>query len=88
MKRYGDVIACRNGKLVGSPAKTGEGLTCGRDADRHISVDDHAGKDESELETGSTQHQHLVEIDQDGGGTKIALVELDLPGDHEEDSRQ
>jgi hypothetical protein len=87
LKRYGVVIACRNGKLVGSPARTDEGLTCDRNADRHVTVDDHAGKDELELKTGSEQHQHLVEIDRDGGGTKIALVALDLPGDHEEEGQ-
>ena len=88
LKHYGDVIACRNGKLVGSPAKTLEGLTCDRDADHHVTVDDHQGKDELELETGSPQHQHVVEINGDGGGTKISLVMLDLPGDHESDRRQ
>jgi hypothetical protein len=33
-----------------------------------------------ELKTGSQQHQHIVALDPDGGGTKIGLVALDLPG--------
>jgi hypothetical protein len=88
LKHYGDVIACRNGKLVGSPARTEQGLTCDRDRDHHVTVDDHEGKDELELKTGSTQHQHVVEINADGGGTKIALVALDLPDESGKDTRQ
>jgi hypothetical protein len=86
LKRYGDVISCRNGKLVGSPAKTLEGLTCDRNSEGHVTVDDHAGKDELELKTGSKQHQHMVEINADGSGTKFSLVALDLPGKMTQDS--
>jgi hypothetical protein len=88
LKQYGDVIACRNRKAVGTPAQTGEGLTCDRDRDHHVTVDDREGKDELELKTGSPRHQHAVEINADGGGTKIALVALDLPNDSRQDSRQ
>ena len=81
MKRFGDVIACRDNHVVGSPARTVEGLTCENNEDKHhISVDDHSGNNQLELKAGSEQHQHIVEIEPDGGGTKIGLVVLDLPG--------
>lgn len=79
LAKYGDVIECRNYKTVGTPARTSEGLTCDDNSGHHISVsDDLTGK--SQLKTGSKQHQHIVEIDQDGSGTKFGLVALDLPG--------
>jgi hypothetical protein len=77
--RYGDVIQCQNGKAVGTPARTAEGLTCDNDKDNHIAVDEEvSGK--MELKAGSKQHQHIIAIDPEGGGTKFALVVLDLPG--------
>jgi hypothetical protein len=39
-----------------------------------------------ELKAGSQQHQHIVGIDAQGGGTKIELVALDLPGDASSES--
>jgi hypothetical protein len=33
-----------------------------------------------ELKAGSAQHQHLVEIDPEGSGTKFGVVALELPG--------
>jgi len=45
-----------------------------------------------ELKAGSKVHQHIVEIDPDGGGTKFGLVALELPGkmfsDDGEDDKQ
>jgi hypothetical protein len=76
--RYGDVIQCENSKAVG-PAHTAEGLTCDNGKHSYIVVDDNvAGK--MQLKAGSKQHQHIVGIDPDGSGTKIALAALDLPG--------
>jgi len=80
MKRYGEVITCRGGKVVGSPAETPEGLSCDSQVKNHISVDDKPGPDHLQLKAGSTQHQHIVAIDKDGGGAKFSLVALDLPG--------
>lgn len=78
--RYGDVIECQNDKPVGSPIRTGEGLTCDNDKGNHITVnEDMSGK--MELKAGSKVHQHIVAIDPDGSGTKMGLVALDLP-DH------
>ena len=80
LKRFGDVIACRDNRVVGSPARTQEGLTCDNNNGNHYSVDDKPEKGALELKAGSQQHQHIVEIDAEGGGTKIGLVALDLPG--------
>ena len=80
MKRFGDVIACRDKHTVGNPVRTLEGLTCDNEVKNHISVDDKPSKGGLELKAGSQQHQHIVEIEAQGGGTKIGLVALDLPG--------
>jgi predicted small secreted protein len=80
MKRFGDVITCQNNQVVGSPAKTAEGLGCDNKHGGHVTVDDSPSKHKRELKAGSEQHQHIVEIEPDGGGTKIGLVVLDLPG--------
>lgn len=91
LKRYGDVIACRDNMAVGSPVRTSEGLTCDNHKGTHISVDDNP-KHHLELKAGSQQHQHVVSIDPDAGATKFGLVALDLPGkgnsDGEDDTRQ
>jgi hypothetical protein len=79
LERYGDVIQCQKGKAVGTPVRTAEGLTCDNDKDNHIAVDEEmSGK--LQLKAGSKLHQHIIEIDPDGSGTKFALVALDLPG--------
>lgn len=86
MKRFGDVIVCRDGHAVSLPARTTEGLTCDNRHGGHVDVDAHPSKDKVQLKAGSMQHQHVVEIDPDGGGTKFALVTLDLPGKFFSDS--
>jgi hypothetical protein len=80
LKQFGDAIACRDNRVVGTPARTLEGLTCDNQVKNHISVDDKPSKGGLELKAGSQQHQHIVEIDAESGGTKIGLVALDLPG--------
>lgn len=79
LKRFGDVIACRNDQPIGTPARTPEGLTCSNTKNGHVVVDS-PDSHKLELKAGSEQHQHLVTIDPDGGGTKFSLVALDLPG--------
>jgi hypothetical protein len=88
MKRFGDVIACRDDHFVGAPARTQEGLTCESGHNGHVTVDDHAGNNKLELKTGSKQHQHIVEIEPDGSGTRIELVALDLPATNGDDNRE
>jgi hypothetical protein len=80
LKRYGDVIACRNHRPEGVPTRTFQGLTCDSDHDGHINVDENHNKNELQLKTGSKQHQRIVSIKPEGGGTKFGLVVLDLPG--------
>jgi hypothetical protein len=79
MRRYGSVIECNHDQPVGTPTQTDEGLTCSDSGKRHASVSaDSSGK--TELKTGSKQHQHIVAIEPNSGGTKFGLVALDLPG--------
>lgn len=78
LKRFGDVIACRDNHPVGSPAQTSEGLGCDSSGN-HSSVDGTSGKGKLELKAGSGEHQHIVGIEPEAGGTKFGLVALDLP---------
>jgi hypothetical protein len=78
LERYGDVIQCQKGKAVGMPTRTTEGLTCENDKEAHMGDEEVSGK--MELKAGSKLHQHIVAVDPDDGGTKFALIALDLPG--------
>ena len=86
LARYGAVILCKDMKAVGTPARTQDGLSCEADYDGkvHVENDNQLG----ELKTGSKQHQHLVELDRDGTGTKFGLIALDLPGHLGGDEKQ
>ena len=86
LAQFSDVIACRNQQPVGTPVKTGLGLTCTDDKhtpnNKHINLnvnDDE--KNELELKAGSPSRQHIVGIRSTGSGTVIKLVALDLPRD-------
>jgi hypothetical protein len=77
--RYGDVIQCDNGNVVGTPASTREGLTCNESHGNNVHVDETDGLN---LRAGSKHHQHIVEIKKsDSNSTHFALVELELPAD-------
>lgn len=78
MARYGTVLLCEGKHPVGTPTVTQDGLTCSDDKNNKIE----AGDDDSnqQLKAGSKLHQHIVGLDPQGTGTKIALVALDLPG--------
>ena len=80
LARYGAVIACSGNRTIGNPTRTGEGLTCEEDKSSHTKVQGDVPRMSLELKTGSRQHQHVVGLDGDAGGTKIGLVVLDLPG--------
>ena len=86
LQSYGTVLTCRGDEPVGQPAKTPEGLTCKEDGGGHGDV--HIGKDHDlELKAGSRHHQHIVALkNEDGSGTKFALVEVMLPGSGGNDS--
>jgi hypothetical protein len=87
LKRYGDVIECRENRAVGTPTHTLEGLTCDKQSGGHISVDDHPGSNEFELRTGSKNHMRIVSMTPEGTGTKFGLVVLDLPGSMSSDKQ-
>lgn len=78
MAKYGSVILCHGAKAVGMPDRTKDGLSCDRDHNTHIQMDEDSV--ENELRAGSKTHQHIVAIDKDGSGTRIGLIALDLPG--------
>ena len=64
---------------MGALTHTTEGLTCDNDKENHITVNEDVSS-KRELKAGSKQHQHIVAIEPEGGGTKFGLVALDLPG--------
>lgn len=82
LSRYGAVLTCRGEEAVGTPTRTGEGLTCRDDKNdgQILTVSDDA---HFELKAGSPRRQHIVSFDQAGakaGGTQFALIALGLPG--------
>jgi hypothetical protein len=85
LSQYSDVITCRHKQPVGTPVKTGLGLTC--TDDDHISArgkvkvndEDDDDADEIELKAGSPARQHIVSFKSNGGGTRFGLIALDLP---------
>ncbi|MGC2163578.1 MAG: hypothetical protein WA634_16845 [Silvibacterium sp.] len=81
--RYGDVIRCQDGKPVGSPTVTQEGLGCADDNSKaHVQVSDNLS-----LKAGSRHHQHMISIENNSGsGTRFALIELQLPQALDKDS--
>jgi len=91
MARYGEVIECKGDHPIGTPTRTSQGLTCSDEDDhRHVhgstSTD---SKDGIELRAGSQQRRHIVGIEAKNGGTRIALVMLNLPGNlHSHDEKQ
>ena len=83
LSQYSDVITCRNKQPVGTPVKTGLGLTCSDD--NHVNVhskgdgDDDDNADETKLKAGSPSRQHIVAFKPSGSGTHFGLVALELP---------
>ena len=79
LSQYSDVIVCRNKQPVGSPAKTGLGLTCADDNKVHAGSTESDDSDETELKAGSPSRQHIVSFKPSGSGTRFGLVSLELP---------
>jgi hypothetical protein len=76
LSQYGGVLECANGHPVGTPTKTGEGLTC--DHDSHASSGD--SRADLELRAGSERHQHIVALKKEGASsTEFSLIAIDLP---------
>jgi hypothetical protein len=83
LARFGTVIQCAGHTPVGTPTRTPDGLDCSHDDsnNKNLKIDeDHDISGNLELKAGSKQHQHIVDIDAEGTGTKFALIALDLPG--------
>lgn len=81
--RYGNVIECQGETPVGTPTVTSEGLDCtGKLQNRHVNISDNLT-----LKAGSPHHQHIFAIEKDSGsGTRFALIELQLPGETDQNS--
>jgi hypothetical protein len=82
LQRFGDVVACRGNRVVGTPVRTAEGLTCADEKKTAMAADepgDPESKGKLELKAGSEKHQHIVEIEPENGGTKFGVVALELP---------
>ena len=77
LSRYGSVLTCRGKVAVGTPVRTGDGLTCGTDEHNTGNSGDAS---HLELRAGSERHQHIVGVHTEDGATRIGLVALDLPG--------
>ncbi len=80
LARYGAVLTCRGDEPVGTPARTGEGLTC-KDDGSHGRVHTYSSDADLQLKAGSRRAQHIVAFDNKGRpGTHFALIALELPG--------
>jgi hypothetical protein len=78
LSEYGNVIECANGRPVGTPAVTVEGLNCEHSDHDHSSQ--HGNPNDLELKAGSARHQHLVVFhDKGASATHFSLIALDLP---------
>jgi len=79
LARYGDVIACKANRPVGTPSKTSDGLTCDDDKQASSHVHEMSNTSDFELKAGSKTHQHIVAVEKEAEGTKFGLVALELP---------
>jgi hypothetical protein len=80
LSEYGGVIECADGHAVGSPAKTGEGLTCDHTGHESSTEERNVRANDLELKAGSERHQHIVSLKSGGGSpTQFSLIALELP---------
>ncbi|HTZ58304.1 MAG TPA: hypothetical protein VMB49_09420 [Acidobacteriaceae bacterium] len=78
LTQYGNVIECADGKPVGTPSVTWEGLTC--DASGHDHTPARVDAGEIQLKAGSSRHQHIVAFSNKTGlPTDFTMIALDLP---------
>lgn len=77
---YGTVIECADGRPVGLPIRTGEGLTCDHSDHDASNAGRERGADELELKAGSDHRQHIVSVKPGGGSsTYFSLIAVELP---------
>ncbi len=81
LSQYSEVIACRDQQPVGTPARTGMGLTCSDDKHVHTASENAQDDDRNDLElkAGSPSRQHIVALKQSGDQTRMELISLELP---------
>jgi hypothetical protein len=78
LSEYGNVIECANGRPVGTPVVTVEGLNCEHSDHDHSSP--RGNPNDLELKAGSARHQHIVAFhDKGASATHFTLIALDLP---------
>lgn len=80
LQQFSDVIECKDGAAVGSPSRTGLGLTCDSNS-KKVKVMDLKSDEDTELKAGSPSRQHIVGFHAKDSGTHFALVSLELPRD-------
>ncbi len=82
LARYGAVLTCRGDEPVGTPTRTGEGLTCkGDQGHGRGHTYSYSSDADLQLKAGSESRQHVVAFDsKKGPGTHFALIALELPG--------
>lgn len=79
LAQYSDVIACRDEQPVGTPARTGMGLTCADDKHTKTGHTHTGDREDLELKAGSSERQHIVVLKPRPGGTRMELIALELP---------
>jgi hypothetical protein len=80
MGRYGEVLQCQDGKPMGAPTITAEGLTCREDSKVNVQGSGYSNDDSGlTLRAGSKRHQHILAFKSTSDGSKYSLVELELP---------
>lgn len=77
--RFGDVIECQGNRPVGKLSITSEGLSCNEDDRGTVHVDGVNDDKGLTLRSGSRRHQHIFALKSGDGGTRFALIELQLP---------
>lgn len=90
LAKFGDVLTCKDKVAIGQPAKTRGGLTCSNGHEYEIDMKVDASKKSASIKSerisgdvkllaGSTDNQHIVEINPVPDGTKFSLVVVQLP---------
>lgn len=90
-QKYGKVLECRGGTYVGMEGdkekdgdKDSQAITCedkGKSHGNHFGNIDIHDKNTTELKAGTRGKQHIVAIKQEGGGSSIALVYVQMHGE-------
>lgn len=90
-QKYGKVLECRGDTYVGMDKENGKdndkdshAITCedkGKSHGDHFGNIDLSDKNTTELKAGTREKQHIVAVKQEGGGSNIALVFVQMHGE-------